>query len=120
MINQFKDMLLFGIGSATLAKEVAEDFVDEMIKSGQAQAQERAKLVEEFTDRARAMKSEFESTLKDRMRDLSHEMNLVTRDELRVFKTVFEVLRQRLRILKSPKKREKVKQLLSKSLLTLI
>ena len=63
MINQFKDVLLFGLGSATLAKEVAEDFVDEMIKSGQVQAQERAQLVEDFTERARSMKTEFESTL---------------------------------------------------------
>ena len=47
LINQFKDMLLLNRLSY-LAKEVAEDFVDEMIKSGQAQAQERAKLVEEF------------------------------------------------------------------------
>lgn len=82
MINQFKDMLLFGLGSATLAKEVAEDFVDEMIKSGQAQAKERAQLVDEFTERARTMKTEFEATLKQRMRDLTHDMNLVTRDEL--------------------------------------
>lgn len=109
MINQFKDILLFGIGSATLAKEVAEDFVDEMIKSGQAQAQERAKLVEEFTDRARTMKSEFESTLKDRMRDLSHEMNLVTRDELESLKNRIRSLEAKIEDLEKPKKTRKSK-----------
>ena len=99
---------------------MAEDFVDEMIKSGQAQAQERAKLVEEFTDRARAMKSEFESTLKDRIRDLSHEMNLVTHDELEGLQNRIRSLEAKIEDLEKPKKREKVKQLLSKSLLTLI
>ncbi len=109
MINQFKDMLLFGIGSATLAKEVAEDFVDEMIKSGQAQAQERSKLVEEFTERARTMKSEFESTLKDRMRDLAHEMNLVTRDELEALNSRIRSLEAKIEDLEKPKKSRKSK-----------
>lgn len=107
MINQFKDMLLFGLGSATLAKEVAEDFVDEMIKSGQVQAQERAQLVEDFTERARSMKTEFESTLKQRMRDLAHDMHLVTRDEIEGLQERIRNLEAKIEDLETQKKSRK-------------
>ena len=52
MKDKLKDFLDFGVGSALLAKEVIEDFADEMIRSGRARAQERSALIDELSGRA--------------------------------------------------------------------
>ena len=96
MKDRFKDMMLFGLGSAVLAKEVVEDFVDEMIRSGKAHAEERVNLIEEFTERAGTIRADFESGLKQKVVDIAKDMNLVTRDEVDSLKAEIAELKEEL------------------------
>lgn len=100
MQEQFKNLMMFGLGSASLAKEVAEDFVDEMIRQGKAQNQERSRLVEEFTQKSNDFKVDFEQKMQESMKRIAHEMQLATLEDMQKLQDEVIALRSELHELK--------------------
>ncbi|MCO4783653.1 MAG: hypothetical protein KC646_15105 [Candidatus Cloacimonetes bacterium] len=93
MKNTFKDLLGFGMGSAMLAKEVTEDFVDEMIRSGNAQNEQRALLVDEMSNRALNTFKDYEESLKEKFSSLAGELDLATKSDIDELKTMIQELK---------------------------
>ncbi|MBT3786437.1 hypothetical protein HOF92_15790 [bacterium] len=97
MKDGFKDLFHFGVGSAMLAREVVEDFVDEMIRAGRVQVDERTQLVSDFSKRAEDLYSRMGQEFRDRFSQMAQEMDLVTRQE-------FEELQKKVAALSAKKK----------------
>ena len=100
MKDRFKDFMLFGLGSAMLAKEVVEDFVDEMIHSGKAHAEERSRLIEEFSQKASGIREDFEETLKQKVKDIATDLSLASQDEVDDLKSEIAELKEQIGALK--------------------
>lgn len=100
MKNDFKDLFHFGVGSAMLARQVVEDFVDEMIRSGRVEVNERVDFVDSYSKRLEELMSQMSEEFRSRVGQMASEMNLVTRAE-------FEALQQEVAALKANSKRPK-------------
>ena len=100
MKNDFKNLFHFGIGSAMLAKQVVEDFVDEMIRSGRVEANERVDFIDSYSKRAEELMSRMGEEFRQRMGQMASEMNLVSRAE-------FEALQKEVAALKAKPSRTK-------------
>lgn len=109
MQEHFKNLVMFGLGSATLAKEIAEDFVDEMIRQGKAQNQERGRLVEEFTQKSHDFKADFESKMQESMKRIAHEMQLATLEDVQRLQDEIISLKSEIHELKESKSKAKPK-----------
>ncbi|PCJ21115.1 MAG: hypothetical protein COB02_00580 [Candidatus Cloacimonadota bacterium] len=94
MKNTFKDILGFGMGSAMLAKEVAEDFVDEMIKTGNAKNEQRALLVTEMSGRAFETLKDYEENFKTKFGEIASELNLATKSDIDELKEMIKDLKK--------------------------
>ncbi len=102
MKDKLKDFLDFGVGSALLAKEVIEDFADEMIRSGRARAQERSALIDELSGRASGLRDEIEARIQAKVHEVTKGLDLVSRDE-------FEALKAEVQKLKKPRPKPRKK-----------
>jgi polyhydroxyalkanoate synthesis regulator phasin len=102
MKNKLKDVLDFGMGSALLAKEVIEDFADEMIRAGRARSEERETLIDELSNRASGFREDLETRIFDKVHEVTKSLDLVTREE-------FEELKSQVEKLKAPRPRVRKK-----------
>lgn len=93
MKNTFKDLLGFGVGSAMLAKEVTEDFVDEMIRNGNAKNEQRALLIDEMSTRAFDTFKDYEQDFKAKFSSLASELNLATKTDIDELKSMIQELK---------------------------
>ncbi|MCJ8346543.1 hypothetical protein MJH12_13455 [bacterium] len=94
MKTTFKDILGFGMGSAMLAKEVAEDFVDEMIRSGNAKNEQRAEMVHDMSDRALGTLKDYEENFKVKFGEFASELNLATKHDIDELKAMIKDLKE--------------------------
>lgn len=93
MKNTFKDLLGFGMGSAMLAKEVTEDFVDEMIRSGNAKNEQRALLIDEMSSKALDTFKDYEENFKTKFSSLASDLNLATKSDIDELKSMIQELK---------------------------
>ena len=101
MKKAFKDILGFGVGSAMLAKEVAEDFVDEMIRTGNAKNEQRALLVSEMSNRALDTLKDYEENFKTKFSDIAADLNLATKSDIDELKEMIQDLKKSQEVSKS-------------------
>lgn len=95
MKDGFKDLLHFGVGSAMLARQVVEDFVDEMIRAGRVEVDERTQFVDDYSKRAEDLYTRLGEDFRTKMNQMAHEMNLVTREEFEDLKKEVTALQKK-------------------------
>lgn len=81
MNEKFKDLMFFGVGSLSLAKDVATDFVDEMIRAGKAQQEQREQLLAEMAERARVSQAHLEELVAAKVEQMARDMHLVPKGD---------------------------------------
>lgn len=87
MFNEFKNIMLAGIGAAATTYEKSAKIVDEMVAKGKLTVDEGKELSEELKrtikdkDDAKTCKADTNLT-KDDMKDLLNEMNFVSKKDL--------------------------------------
>jgi len=104
MLNEkFRELFYFGMGSATLAKDVASDFVDEMIRAGKAQQEQRESLLQEMTDRAKASQAEMEKLIREKIEFIARELELVPARDLKALESRLQAVEAELQAMKQEK-----------------
>jgi polyhydroxyalkanoate synthesis regulator phasin len=86
MKEKLKELMLFGLGSAVLAKEIVEDFVDDMVQSGKAQSEDKARLMEELSEKMKDQRDQWEGKIKDSWEKILEELNFATTHDLEEMK----------------------------------
>lgn len=82
MVNEFKNILLAGVGAAAYTYEKASKLVDEMVQKGKLTVEEGKELSEELK-RNVGFKQETPTPItKEEMTQLLKDMNFVTKDEV--------------------------------------
>lgn len=92
MKEWLKKGLYLGVGAFALTKEKIEQVVDEMVRRGDAEQGERAKLIDELLERTR----EFEKELSEKVRSIIQTYGYVPRRDLEELKKRVEVLEKEL------------------------
>lgn len=82
MINEFKKIILAGIGSAAYTYEKASKFVDEMVDKGKLTIDEGKELSEELKRTVKVKKEDVQPITKDEMISLFKEMNFASKEDL--------------------------------------
>ncbi|WP_282943396.1 hypothetical protein [Paenibacillus sp. RC67] len=77
----FEKALSLGLGFAAASKEQAEKFVDEMVKKGEVNKAESQKLVEDLVRKGQEAQSSLEEKVRGTLRQMLHEMNIMTKDD---------------------------------------
>ena len=89
MIDEFKNILLAGIGAAATSYEKSSKLVDEMVKKGKLTVEEGKELSEDLKRNLKekvsekSSKEEAQGLSKDDIRELFKEMNFATKDDLK-------------------------------------
>ncbi len=97
MKELFKKTLYLGVGALTVTKEKIEEVVDELIKKGEANQSERAKLVNEFMQKAREQEKEITAKIKSLVQTTWQEKGFPTRKEIDELKQRIEELEKQLK-----------------------
>jgi polyhydroxyalkanoate synthesis regulator phasin len=96
MKDKLMDLFMFGMGTASLAKEVVEDFVDEMIQSGHACSESRAQMVKEFSEKASQKREEYEHRFNDLRQTLVRELKPAMQSDLKEISQTLKKMERRL------------------------
>lgn len=86
MDNKLEQLFYLGLGSALTMKDKMEKNSEELRKwQGEAEQNARA-MIDELTQRGEQEKDAFRRILKDSIKEVIEEMDLVTREDLEQFK----------------------------------
>lgn len=84
MLNEFKNILLAGIGAAATTYEKSSKLIDDMVEKGKITVDEGKELSQELkrTLKDKENKSEESTLTKEDMKELLNEMNFVSKKDL--------------------------------------
>ncbi|UCZ55461.1 hypothetical protein LGV61_06885 [Desulfurispirillum indicum] len=82
MENRIKDLILFGLGSALMTREKIESLVDEFARHGKMSREEARSFVDETIAKGKSEGEQLETRLRQIIKDVVHELDLVTREDL--------------------------------------
>lgn len=99
MKDKLTDLFLFGMGTASLAKDLVEDFVDEMIQSGQACSESRTQMVRELSEKAALKKDEYEKRFQEMRQTLAKELKPAMQNDLQEVLQIVKSMDKRLSLL---------------------
>lgn len=99
MIDEIKNIILAGIGSAAYTYEKAAKLIDDMVEKGKLTVDEGKELSQELkrnlTDKTKEAANKVRPVTKDEMKELLSEMNFATKDEIEEIKQRLSKLEQR-------------------------
>jgi polyhydroxyalkanoate synthesis regulator phasin len=102
MVDELRNLILAGIGTAATSYEKASKMVDDMVKKGKLTIDEGKELSEELKrnikDTVKDKKEEPKPLTKEEMASLLKEINFVTKDELDELKSRITKIEQALGI----------------------
>ena len=82
MFELIRKTVLAGLGAATLTKEKAEGFVDELVQRGEVTAEERPKFVKELVARAEESEKELEEKVNESVGKAIEKLGIPTKADL--------------------------------------
>ena len=94
MTDLLKKMFYFGVGAAVLTKEKVEELVDELVKKGEINQQDKPNAIKELMSKVQEQEKVFTAKVKEMTQKAVKDMGLMTRAEL-------EELRKRIEKLES-------------------
>ena len=98
-MNEYaKKIGLLGLGLAILTKEKAEEFAEELVKTGELNEEESTKFLKDLLKKSEKERSELEKKIREEVKAASSRMNLATKDDI-------SKLEKRLKALEKKKKK---------------
>jgi len=94
MVDDLKNILLAGLGTAAYTYEKSKKVVDDMVQKGKLTLEEGKELSEELKRNMKEKESKYIPVTKDEMIALFKEMNFATKDDLQDIKTRLAKLEQ--------------------------
>ncbi|MDP4179228.1 MAG: hypothetical protein Q8900_12920 [Bacillota bacterium] len=82
MINEFKKILLAGLGAAAYTYEKSENLIKELIEKGKLSIEEGKELSEELKRNVKTKAQEIKPLTKDDFVSILKDLNLATKDEI--------------------------------------
>ncbi len=92
----FKNAFYFGVGAVTVTAEKVEQAVDALIQKGEVGQSERAKLIDEFWEKAKEQEKEFTQKVKTIIEKSRQELQLSSRKEIDELSQRIEKLEKKL------------------------
>lgn len=89
-MSDIKDLFYLGIGAAMLAKEKFEEETKEYIEKGKMTKEERDAFIEKAKAKAKEEEQEFQSRIKDIIKDALSEMGLATKEDIAEIKELLK------------------------------
>lgn len=87
MVDELKNILLAGLGSAAYTYEKSKKIVDEMVAKGKITLNEGKELSEELKRNIKGAENEVRPLTRNDMSELLKEMNFASKDDLEEIKT---------------------------------
>ena len=91
-----KKMFYFGIGLAAVTKEKIEEFINELVKTGEIKQQEIGSLKEKLMAKAEQEKKELLEMIRGQVKAVADELGFVTKDEIEKLKKQLKKLEKEL------------------------
>lgn len=88
--------VLLGLGALELTREKVESFVDELVRRGEASAQEKAAVVDELLKAAEEEEKKAMEKISMALRSVLAELGLPTKEDLQEIKRRLERIERRL------------------------
>lgn len=82
MINEFKKILLAGLGTAAYTYEKSENLIKELIEKGKLSIEDGKELSEELKRNVKTKAQEIKPLTKDDLVSILKDLNLATKDEI--------------------------------------
>jgi len=94
MFDLIKKGVLMGLGAATLTKEKAEQFVDELVKKGELSKDERPKVVQDLLDKAEEQEMELYDKISGQVNKAIAKLDIPTKKDFERLEKKIESLKK--------------------------
>jgi polyhydroxyalkanoate synthesis regulator phasin len=101
-MSVIKNIMLFGVGVASLTREKIEEAVEDLIKRGEIASADRSKAVEELHHKAQAAAAEIRKIVDERVEAVSQKLRIS--EDLKKLEAAVGELAARIDKLEAPKK----------------
>ncbi|MFH1312397.1 MAG: hypothetical protein ABIJ00_04140 [Candidatus Eisenbacteria bacterium] len=101
-MSVIKNIMLFGVGVASLTREKVEEAVEDLIKRGEIASADRSKAIEELHHKAQAAAADIRKMVDERVEAVSQKLRLG--DDLKKLEAEVKGLAARLDKIEAPKK----------------
>jgi len=91
-----KKAFYLGVGAAVVTKDKVEEFVDELIRKGEASQSEKGKLIDEFMEKAKAREKELTEKVKTMVQKNIGELKLPSKKEIEELKKKVDELEKQI------------------------
>ena len=106
-MSVIKNIMLVGVGVASLTREKVEEAVEELIKRGELASADRSRAIEELQQKAQAAAAEIRKVVDERVEAVSKRLCLT--DERKKLQTQVDDLASRIAKLEAAAKKRKAK-----------
>ncbi len=96
MSEPTRKAILLGLGALELTREKVESFVDELVKRGEASAEEKPGLVDELVKAAEEEEKKAMEKISSALREVIPELGLATKEDLQAIERRLERIERRL------------------------
>lgn len=96
MADIIRNVVLAGLGLASLTREKAEEFAKELIRRGELSEDEKAKFVKDALDQSEKTKNEIEEKVTKTVETILSKMHIPSRKEFEELKQKVEELSQQV------------------------
>lgn len=104
MKELIKKAFYLGVGAAMVTKDKVEEFVDELIKKGEASQAEKGKLIDEFMEKAKEREKEIADRVKTLVRKNVEELKVPRKKDLDAVNKRIEALEKKIEQLQASQK----------------
>ncbi|MCS6919425.1 MAG: phasin family protein [Fimbriimonadales bacterium] len=88
--------VLMGLGAVSLTRETAQNFVDEMVKRGQAQREEAGEMVEQLLQRGEKQRNALRQLIRDEVQEVLKELQLPTHADMKAIEKKLDAILHKL------------------------
>jgi polyhydroxyalkanoate synthesis regulator phasin len=106
-MSVIKNIVLLGVGVASLTREKIEEAVEELIKRGEVAGADRSKAIDELHQKAQAAATEVRKIVDERVEALGKRLRWI--DDLRKLQAEVEGLKAKIEALEKGSKRKAAK-----------
>ncbi|NJP36635.1 phasin family protein [Alkalicoccus luteus] len=96
MSNLLKTGFLLGLGAAVSSKEKVDRYIDELLAKGKVTPVEADELYQKLLQKGESTEEEWNSRSKQKVQEMLHDFDLVTKEDHEALRLQLEALQKRL------------------------